>query len=172
MFILFKKILNTLEEWLIILLLASMTLLTFSQVIARYAFNSGAVWALEVSTYLFAWMVLIGASYAIRIGAHIAVDSLVNLLNQKIRKYASLFAIASCMFFVALMFIGSYNYISLLREIEVEMEDLPILEWQAKIILPLGFLLMFYRLFEVALLVAHNQVTTLHFENVIESEAP
>jgi C4-dicarboxylate transporter DctQ subunit len=84
MFILFKKILNTLEEWLIILLLASMTLLTFSQIIARYTFNSGAVLALEVSTYLFAWMVLIGASYAIRIGAHIAVDSLVNLLKPSI----------------------------------------------------------------------------------------
>ena len=159
-----NKTLNHVEEWLITLLLIAMTLITFSQVIARYIFNSGAVWALEVTTYLFAWLVLLGASYIIKCGAHIAVDSVVNLFSQKYRKIITLFAISSCMVFVVIMFIGSYEYVSLLKDIEVEMEDLPVLEWQAKIILPLGFALMFYRLTEVMIDVLKNKTTTMHFD--------
>ncbi|MBC8551245.1 MAG: TRAP transporter small permease [Candidatus Thioglobus sp.] len=161
----FPKFLNHVEEWLIILLLSCMTLLTFSQVVARYVFNSGAVWALEVTTYLFAWLVLLGASYIIKIGSHIAVDSIVNLFSKQYRKIITLVAIVSCMVFVVVMFIGSYEYVSLLKEIEIEMEDLPMLEWQAKIVLPLGFLLMFYRLTEVMIKVLNNQTTTMHFES-------
>ncbi|CAC9537122.1 TRAP-type C4-dicarboxylate transport system, small permease component [uncultured Gammaproteobacteria bacterium] len=160
-----SKFINQLEEWLITFLLASMTLLTFSQVVARYVFNSGVVWALEVTTYLFAWLVLLGASYIIKCGAHIAVDSVVNLFSEKNRKIITLFAITACMAFVVIMFMGSYEYISLLKEIEIEMEDLPVLEWQAKIILPLGFALMFYRLIEVMIDVINNKTATMHFEN-------
>lgn len=147
------------------LLLASMTLLTFSQVVARYVFNSGSVWALEVTTYLFAWLVLLGASYIIKCGSHIAVDSIANLFSEQKRKMIALFAIASCMVFVIIMFIGSYEYIALLKDIEVELEDLPVLEWQAKIILPLGFALMFYRLIEVMLDVLKGKTTTMHFDS-------
>ncbi len=161
----FSNFINHLEEWLITLLLASMTLLTFSQVVARYIFNSGAVWALEVTTYLFAWLVLLGASYVIKCGAHIAVDSVVNLFSEKNRRLITLFAISACMAFVIVMFIGSYEYVSLLKEIEIEMEDLPVLEWQAKIILPLGFALMFYRLIEVMLDVINNKTATMHFDS-------
>ncbi len=57
-----KKALNWAEEVFIGLLLATMTLVTFSQVVARYVFNAGAVWALELTTYLFAWLVLFGVS--------------------------------------------------------------------------------------------------------------
>lgn len=160
-----SKLINHIEEWLITFLLASMTILTFSQVVARYVFNSGAVWALEVTTYLFAWLVLLGASYIIKCGAHIAVDSVVNLFSKKNRKIITLFAISACMIFVIIMFIGSYEYISLLKDIDIEMEDLPVLEWQAKIILPLGFALMFYRLIEVMLDVINDKTTTMHFEN-------
>ena len=161
----FSKILNKIEEWLITLLLAAMTLITFSQVIARYVFNSGAVWALEVTTYLFAWLVLLGASYVIKSGSHIAVDSMVNLFSKEKRRLIAIFAISACMIFVILMFIGSYEYISLLKEIEVELEDLPVLEWQAKIILPLGFALMFYRLVQVMMDVLNHKINTMHFDS-------
>lgn len=160
----FSNLINHLEEWLITLLLASMTLLTFSQVVARYVFNSGAVWALEVTTYLFAWLVLLGASYIIKCGAHIAVDSVVDLFSEKNKKIITLFAISACMVFVIIMFIGSYEYVALLKDIDIEMEDLPILEWQAKIILPLGFALMFYRLIEVAIDVINNKTSSMHFD--------
>jgi C4-dicarboxylate transporter DctQ subunit len=40
------RLVNELEEGFIALLFAAMTLVTFSQVVARYVFNTGVVWAL------------------------------------------------------------------------------------------------------------------------------
>ncbi|WP_246260853.1 TRAP transporter small permease [Candidatus Ruthia endofausta] len=95
-------------------------------------------------------------------GTHIAVDSVVNLFSEKNRKKITPFAVSACMVFVITMFIDSYEYISLLKEIEIEMEDLPILERQAKIILPLNFALMFYRLVEVMIDVIKDKILLIY----------
>src|SRR3546814_8791676 len=58
-----------------IFLLAAMTLLTFTQVVLRYVFNSGWGWALEATTYMFGWLVLVGISYGIKVGFHIGIDA-------------------------------------------------------------------------------------------------
>ena len=55
---------DQIEESLIAIILGAMTLITFANVIARYVFNSNILWALETTVFLFAWLVLIGASYA------------------------------------------------------------------------------------------------------------
>ncbi|MGE3247692.1 MAG: TRAP transporter small permease subunit, partial [Beijerinckiaceae bacterium] len=55
------KVVNTIEETIIAMLLAGMTIVTFTQVVARYVFNSGWIAALEFTSILFAWLVLIGA---------------------------------------------------------------------------------------------------------------
>ena len=57
---------TALEEGLIALILGVMTVLTFVQVVLRYVFNTGLLWALEANFYLFAWLVLIGISYCVR----------------------------------------------------------------------------------------------------------
>ena len=75
------KILNSLEEWIISLMLLAMTGLTFLQVVMRYVFNSGFTWALELTTVFFAIMIFVGVSYGVRVGSHIGVDALVKLLS-------------------------------------------------------------------------------------------
>ena len=59
------KILDRIEELIVIVMLALMTLLTFLQVVMRYGFNSGFPWALELSTVFFAAMIFVGISYAV-----------------------------------------------------------------------------------------------------------
>src|SRR3546814_11927669 len=76
--------LERLEEGLIAFLLAAMTVVTFGQVVARYIFNYSFVWALELSTYLFAALLFLGISYGVRVGAHIGVDALVKALPKAI----------------------------------------------------------------------------------------
>jgi C4-dicarboxylate transporter DctQ subunit len=68
-------LLERLEEWLIALLLAVMTCITFTQVIARYIFNYSFVWALELVTVLFAWLIFLGMSYGVRVPAHHGDDA-------------------------------------------------------------------------------------------------
>ena len=57
-----RHAINHLEEGVLATLLAFMTVLTFLQVVLRYAFNSGLVWSLEATTYSFAALVLFGMS--------------------------------------------------------------------------------------------------------------
>ena len=54
-------IIDEIEETLIALILGAMTLLTFTNVVTRYIFNSNILWALEASVFMFAWLVLLGA---------------------------------------------------------------------------------------------------------------
>lgn len=101
---------NALEETLIALLLGLMTIITFANVIARFAFNSNILWALELTVFLFAWLVLLGASYAVKVHAHLGVDAIVNMLAPGARKAVGLFAAFCCIVFSLLLLKGAYDY--------------------------------------------------------------
>jgi C4-dicarboxylate transporter DctQ subunit len=143
------KIFNRLEENLIALLLAAMTLITFSQVIVRYFFNSGTVWALELTTYLFAWLVLFGMSYGVRVGGHIGVDVVTRLLSNKWQRILVIIAALLSMLYCLLIFIGGLEYVYKFYELGIEAEDLPIKQWIIYSILPIGFMLLFFRFVEL-----------------------
>lgn len=98
------------EETLIAFLLGVMTLVTFANVVARYGFNANILWALETTVFLFAWLVLLGASYCVKINAHLGVDLLVMALPPGPRKALGLLAVALCLAFSILMAIGSWQY--------------------------------------------------------------
>lgn len=141
---------NRLEEGLIALFLAGMTLLTFTQVVLRYVFNSGLLWALEGTTYLFAWMVLIGMSYGVRVGAHIGVDVIVRALPPAGRRAAGLLGVALALLYAGLMVYGATVYIEKMHMLGVDAEDIPVPRWMLGIILPISFGLLFIRLVQAA----------------------
>ncbi|MGQ9369819.1 TRAP transporter small permease [Azospirillum sp. ST 5-10] len=147
----FGRLFARLEEVLIALLLAGMTLLTFLQVVLRYGFNSGLLWALEATTYMFGWLVLIGISYGVRVSAHIGIDMVIKLVPPYARRLAGMAAVSLSMLYAALMAYGSYLYIDKLHTIGVEAQDIPVERWILDIILPIGFGLLFIRLGQVLL---------------------
>ncbi|NIZ14639.1 TRAP transporter small permease [Phaeobacter sp. HF9A] len=103
-------VIHRLEETLIALLLGGMTILTFANVIARYVFNSNILWGLELTVFLFAWLVLLGASYAVKVHAHLGVDAVVNMLPPAGRRVVALISVAACLAFSLLMLKGAYDY--------------------------------------------------------------
>ncbi|MEM7214028.1 MAG: TRAP transporter small permease [Pseudomonadota bacterium] len=105
-----SSFIDTIEETFIAVTLGLMTLITFANVVARYIFNSNILWGLEVTVFLFAWLVLIGSSYGMKKGFHIGVDVLVNALPSKLRKTVTLFACGACILFAGLLFLGAWNY--------------------------------------------------------------
>lgn len=135
---------------MIILLLSAMTLLTFAQVVARYVFNSGFVWALEVTTYMFAWLVLIGISYGVKVGFHIGIDAVVKLLSPRLQRLVGLFAAMLCLVYAGILLIGSYRYVDTMHMLGVEAEDIAVERWLLAVILPIGFFLLGWRLVEMA----------------------
>lgn len=106
----FGRVINEIEETAIAIILGLMTLITFINVVLRYGFNTGLIWGLEVTLFLFAWLVLFGVSYAVKITAHLGVDAVLNLLSPKTRKLMSLIAVALCIAYAALMFKGGWDY--------------------------------------------------------------
>ena len=104
------RVINEIEETLIAAILGMMTLITFVNVVARYVFNSNILWALEATVFLFAWLVLLGASYCVKIRAHLGVDVMINLFNPAGQRVLGFLALASCLVFSILLLIGSWNY--------------------------------------------------------------
>ncbi|GAD66013.1 putative TRAP transporter small membrane protein [Vibrio proteolyticus NBRC 13287] len=98
------------EETLIAFFLGAMTMLTFINVIMRYLFNDNILWALELTVFMFAWMVLVGASYGVKKHFHIGVDVVINLAPEGGRKVLALLAVGCCLVFSVLLLIGSWNY--------------------------------------------------------------
>jgi len=103
-------LIDHIEETVIAALLGMMTLLTFANVIARYVFNTNILWALELTVFMFGWLVLLGASYAVKKHAHLGVDAVINLLSAPARRFVGLLAVGACLFFSLLLLKGCYDY--------------------------------------------------------------
>lgn len=79
------------EENVLAVLLATITLVSFVQVIARYGFNTGWGGALEFTRIIFAWMILLGMSYGIKTGAHLGVDAVIRTFPKPLFKACAIF---------------------------------------------------------------------------------
>lgn len=143
------KILDRLEEWIISLMLLAMTGLTFLQVVMRYVFNSGMTWALELTTVFFAIMIFVGVSYGVRVGSHIGVDALVKLMSPAKRKAVSILAVVLSLVYVGFVLTGSMEYVLKMKDVGIELEDMPIERWQVLAVMPLGMVLTGYRFLQI-----------------------
>ena len=104
------RIVNELEETAIAVILGLMTLITFINVVLRYGFNTGIIWGLEAVTFLFAWLVLFGMSYAVKVTAHLGVDAVINLFSLSTRRLLALFVALICVAYAGLLLKGAWDY--------------------------------------------------------------
>jgi C4-dicarboxylate transporter DctQ subunit len=163
-----REAVHRVEEGLIAFILAAMTLLSFVQVVLRYGFNSGLIWQLEATTYLFAWLVMIGISYCVRVHAHIGVDAAVRLLPPTIRRVIGILVLLLALLYAGLMLYGSIEYIKRMMIINVEAEDIPIKTWILSICLPIGFALLVIRLLEMGWRIATGRSQGYELANEAE----
>lgn len=103
-------VIDLIEETAIAVILGLMTMITFANVVARYLFNSNILWALELTVFLFAWLVLLGMSYCVKITAHLGVDAVLNIVSPKARRLLTLLSVAACLAFCLLLLKGSWDY--------------------------------------------------------------
>ncbi|MGE3646330.1 MAG: TRAP transporter small permease [Beijerinckiaceae bacterium] len=162
------KVVNTIEETIIAMLLAGMTIVTFTQVVARYVFNSGWIAALEFTSILFAWLVLIGAPYGIKIGGHLAVDSFVRVFPSAVFRAFCVFAAVCGIAYGVILFIGACGnpfetgvcgsgYVGRMYKIGLHTEDLRWPRWAVYSILPISMLLFIYRCAEAAVAIVRGK---------------
>ncbi len=82
--------LNIVAEYLLIILIGSISILIFIQVIFRYVFNHSIYWSEEVGRYLLIWITFIGASVGFKRKAHVGIDFLYEKLKGSIQKYITI----------------------------------------------------------------------------------
>ncbi len=104
------RVVNELEETAIAVLLGLMVIITFINVVLRYGFNTGLIWGLEATTFLFAWLVLFGLSYAVKITAHLGVDAVLNAVPHGARRLLGILAAAICLIYTFLLLKGAWDY--------------------------------------------------------------
>lgn len=98
------------EETTIAVILGIMTIMTFANVLARYGFNSNIFYALELTVFLFAWLVLLGSSYAVKKNLHLGVDAILKIVPTKTKLTLNLIVIAVCLVYSFLLLKGSWDY--------------------------------------------------------------
>ena len=163
-----RNVITRLEEGFLSLLLVSMTLLVFAEVVARFGFNAGIHWAQEVTLLLAAWFVLFGASYGVKVGAHIGVDVFVKMMPHNTHRFVTLIAIGLCLVYCGLFLYGSWIYLSKMKMIGIELEDLPVPKWMPMSILVIGFVLLIVRFLQLGWKVVNNQAEGFHFADEAE----
>lgn len=91
-------------NFLLVVLLSSMVIMVFGNVILRYAFNTGWTISEELSRFFFVWVTFIGAVVAFRNYGHMGIETLVARLSRRNRLICmaiSNFVIMACSFIFA-----------------------------------------------------------------------
>jgi C4-dicarboxylate transporter DctQ subunit len=164
----FFRLVNRAEEAIISLLLVSMTLLVFADVVLRFGFNTGLIWSEELTLHMSAWFVLFGASYGLKVGAHIGVDALVRIFSPVGQRVLTAVAVILSLIYCGLFIYGAWIYLAKMKKIGIELEDLPIQTWIAHSILLIGLVFLSIRLLELLWAVATGKATG--FGHVDEAE--
>lgn len=168
----FPDFINNLEENIISIILAVMVIVSFVQVIARYGFNTGWGAALEFTRVMFAWLILFGMSYVMKINAHLGVDAIVRLFPKPVFKILAVVGALTGVIYAMMLLSGEWvnlfgantkggaiDYWHRFYRIGLGMEDIAwptwfsemfglkdrVPRWIAYAILPLGLSLFGYR---------------------------
>lgn len=161
-----NKLFPKFEEYFIAFLLAAMTVVNVLNVFVRYILKSNIHWAMEFTVIAFAWLIFLGAAWGIKVGAHIGVDTLINLFSDKIKKQISTVAAILCIIYGIFILIGSYNYVAKIYSIGILSQDIKWLpQWMPRIVMPLGYALIILRFTEALFKIVAGKQTTLGLAN-------
>ena len=81
-----EKFLDWIEEYICAACLAVMSVLTFTNVIARYVFSASFSFSEEITTHLFILLSLLGASIAAKRKAHLGFTLISDMVSPHLRK--------------------------------------------------------------------------------------
>lgn len=104
---LIDRSLERFERTVMILCMAIAILLTFTQVVQRYAFNAPLYWAEEVVLFSIIWMSFVGISFGLTRASHISVDILGAFLPVRfVRPFQVISLVFGFIFGVVILWLG------------------------------------------------------------------
>ena len=80
----FERYFVATNKWLLIVMLAVMSVIIFANVVLRYTTNVSIEWAEEVARHLMIWLTFVGCGPVLRYGGHIAIENLQDSLPRSL----------------------------------------------------------------------------------------
>lgn len=156
----FHRLLDRLEEWLILSFMAAATLTTFVSVAMRYLLGTGFTWATELTIYLFIWMAKFGAAYGVRTGIHVGVDYVVNKATGTMRRLLVTVGLGLGVVFTGVIAFFGARWVIFIHGTGQVSPDLEWPMWVIYLAIPLGSGLMCYRFIQALQKFLHTGQTT------------
>jgi TRAP-type C4-dicarboxylate transport system permease small subunit len=120
-------------EVLLVVLLVTMVVMVFGNVVLRYGFNSGITFSEELSRWAFVWMTFLGAIVALKENGHLGTDMLVGRLGPAGKKVCLAIAETLMLYTVWLILSGSWAQVKLSVAVEA-----PVTGWSMAWLLSAG----------------------------------
>jgi TRAP-type mannitol/chloroaromatic compound transport system permease small subunit len=136
-------------SWLVLVIVVLMAV----NVLLRYLFSYGTVWAQELEWHLLAPLILFGMSYALLHGEHVRVDVLYAHFSPRKKLYVDLLSSALSIAISAIIIWLSMKYVQQSFVIGEQSSDpggLPY-RWFLKSLIPIGFLFLILQSVAIAL---------------------
>ena len=132
--------LGRLANWMVLIA----CLISAGNAMMRYAFDMSSNAWLEVQWYLFAGIVMLGASYTLRLNEHVRVDILYTHMSERAKLWLDLvgalvFLIPACLL-IAWLSWPFFHESWAIQEMSTNAGGL--LRWPVKILIPVGFVLL------------------------------
>jgi TRAP-type mannitol/chloroaromatic compound transport system permease small subunit len=127
--------------WLILL----MTVVSALNAVSRKLFNASSNAFLEIQWYLFAAVFLLAAGYTLLANEHVRVDIVSTRLPPRARLWVETLCtlLFLCPFALLVVWYGWPYFVASLREGEWSLNAGGLLVWPVKLLIPLGFMLLF-----------------------------
>ncbi len=128
-------------------------LLMAVNVVLRYLFSYGSVWAQELEWHLLAPLILFGMSYALLHGEHVRVDVLYANFSERNKLRVDLFSALLCIVISLIIIWLSISYVQQAYVIDEKSSDPGGLthRWLLKSLIPIGFVFLVLQSVAVAI---------------------
>ena len=88
-------------ESVLCVLISALSIVTFSQVVARYVFEAPLSWSEELARFLLLWLAMLSSAYAFKIKSHFALQFVIKIVTRKIQKLISVLVSLLVIFFLS-----------------------------------------------------------------------
>lgn len=144
-----KNKIDAVLKWILVIIMAVMTLNVLWQVFSRFVLQNPSSFTDELARYLLVWAGILGASYVAGQKLHLAIDLLSTKLEGKSKSYLEIF-IEACVFIFSLvvMVIGGIRLVFITLTLKQISAALQVPLGYVYLAVPLsGLLMMFYSSF-------------------------
>lgn len=127
-------------SWLALVIVVLMA----TNVVLRYLFSIGSVWAQELEWHLLAPLILFGIAYALLKGEHVRVDVLYTKFSDRNKERVNLLSAILCLAISVIVVYVSIHYVKQAYVIDEQSADPGGLthRWLLKATIPAGFVLL------------------------------